>query len=69
MSDDQVCLTQWIVDELHDVVGRKWPSRMGALDELLSSLEFILMPEATSGISIRDRKDQPILDAAVSGGA
>ena len=68
MSDDCLYLTQWILDELHEVVARKWPFRLPALDALLTSLDYSLLPSASSGVEIRDRNDQPILDSAIAGG-
>jgi putative PIN family toxin of toxin-antitoxin system len=67
VADEQLVLTDWILDEARDVVGRKWPDRLPALGQLLADLEYELLPIGTSGIVIRDLKDQPILDAAIAG--
>ncbi|HEX4400129.1 MAG TPA: putative toxin-antitoxin system toxin component, PIN family [Galbitalea sp.] len=65
---EQLVLTQWILDELGDVVGRKWPDRLGALELFLSTVGYELLAVGSSGVQIRDVDDQPILDAAISAG-
>ena len=67
IAEEHLVLTQEILDEARDVVLRKWPDRLAALEQLLASLDYELPPAGTSDITIRDAKDQPILDAAILG--
>lgn len=67
-SEERVMLTEWIVQEARDVVGRKWPDLIPALDVFLQAVAYEVLPVASSGIQIRDPEDQPILDAAIAGG-
>ena len=67
LSDDHVVLTQWIIDEAHAVVTRKWPDRLESLERFIFSLEYDIIDSLPSGVTIRDSKDQPILDAAITG--
>lgn len=32
INTDRIVLTDWILDELHDVIGRKWSDRLPALN-------------------------------------
>lgn len=67
LSSDRLVLTDWIIDELHEVVGRKWPDRLPALDAFLDAIPFELAaPTDVSPTTMRDLNDQPILDAAVA---
>lgn len=66
LDEHRLVLTQWIIDELHEVVDRKRPDLLGALDELLSELQYELASPGKSGIGIDDPDDQPILDAALA---
>lgn len=68
IDTEQLVLTEWILGELRDVVGRKWPDRLSALDGFLSSTGYELLGVGSPGVEIRDVDDQPILDAAISGG-
>jgi len=66
IGEERLALTQQILDEAQDVVGRKWPDRITALNELLAALDYELLHASPSSIMIRDPHDQPILDAALS---
>jgi hypothetical protein len=65
IESDQLLLTQWILDELHDVIGRKWPTRVGSLDLFLDTIGYEVLGAGLPGVEIRDVKDQPILDSAL----
>jgi len=67
-AEQHLALTRQVIDESRDVVSRKWPHLLGALDQFLTSLEYDLLPVGASGMVIRDATDQPILDAAISAG-
>ncbi len=67
IETDQLVLTQWILDELRDVVGRKWADRLPALDLFLATIGYELLGTGVPGVEVRDVNDQPILDAAISG--
>ena len=65
--EEQVVLTQYIIDEARDVVTRKWPALLDVLNTLLDAISSDVLPESTCGVARRDAKDQPILDAAIGG--
>ena len=65
-AEQRLALTRQVIDESRDVVARKWPHLLSALDHFLADLECDLLPAASSGMVIRDATDQPILDAAIS---
>ncbi|OUZ08669.1 putative toxin-antitoxin system toxin component, PIN family [Aeromicrobium sp. PE09-221] len=69
LAGERLALTQWIIDELHEVVSRKRPDLLPALDTLLASIEYELaepdQPDS-EGLAIADVDDQPILDAALA---
>jgi uncharacterized protein len=67
VTEEHLVLTDWVLEEARDVIGRKWPDRLEALDLLLAGLSYELLPVAAPSILIRDRDDQPILDAAIAG--
>ena len=64
---EQLVLSDWILDELRDVVERKWPERLSVLETFIAVSEFELVPAGASVIDMRDAADQPILDAAITG--
>jgi putative PIN family toxin of toxin-antitoxin system len=54
------------LDELRDVLNRKAPSHLPAAEELLADLVYERIPSSSHREkSIRDIKDQPILNAAI----
>ena len=62
-------LCDHIVAELRDVVARKRPDLLGALDALLAQLPYDLaVAPQKPDTRIQDPKDQPILNAAVMAG-
>jgi len=69
VSHHELVLPSYVVDELKDVVNRKFPQMAGALDEFLTTLSFTLayspriMP--TGLFEIRDISDAPILYTAI----
>lgn len=66
LDEHRLVLTEWIIDELHEVVTRKRPDLLPALDDLLAALDFELAGPGERGIPIADPDDQPILDAALA---
>lgn len=62
----RLVLTRWIIDELHEVVGRKRPDLLPALEGLLEGIDYELAEPGRPGVLISDPDDQPILDAAVA---
>jgi predicted nucleic acid-binding protein len=52
--------------ELREVVLRKRPDLLPALEDLLTLIDPEIAPPGTSSVSIADPADQPILDAAIS---
>ena len=69
VSHHELVLPSYVVDELKDVVGRKFPKMASTLDEFLTTLSFTLayspklMP--TGLFKIRDVSDAPILYTAI----
>lgn len=61
---------EWSIDELRRVYNRKFPNRIGSLNQFLAmvaiSIEIIPTPvdEVPDEVKIRDIKDRPILRAA-----
>ena len=54
------------ITELREVVKRKKPDKLPDIDILLSELSYTLIPAVHSRLfTIRDVKDQPILNAAI----
>lgn len=69
ISHHQLVLPSYVVDELKDVVNRKFPKMANALDEFLTTLSFTLAysPAAIPPglFEIRDPADAPILYTAI----
>lgn len=66
LSSEHLVLTQWIIDELHEVIARKRPDLTAPLDTFLSGVNYeMAVPTATEEL-IADQDDQPILDAAIA---
>ncbi len=68
VTEERLVLTEWVLAEARDVVSRKWPDRAPALEALFSALDAEMLPLGSSGFLIRDAADQPIVDAAITGG-
>ncbi|WP_460834771.1 PIN domain-containing protein [Nocardioides hungaricus] len=68
IDEHELVFTQWVLDELHRVVGEKRPDLLPALDELLSGLDYELVEpaNAAAAVVISDPNDQAILDAAIA---
>lgn len=62
LAAHRLVLTQWVLDELHDVVERKWPARHPALETFLGEIDYELAEPGAPSVSISDPDDQPILD-------
>ena len=69
VSHHELVLPTYVVDELRDVINRKFPTVINDLDEFLTTLSFTLAytPRKTpTGLfEIRDIADAPILYTAV----
>jgi len=61
----------YVLDELRDVVKRKWPARIKAIERFIhdAALETVETPPASELFcpNIRDPKDQSVLAEAISG--
>jgi len=62
----RLVLTRWVLDELDEVVERKWPDRQQALDEFLGGIDYELAGPGDPSVPISDPDDQPTLDAAIA---
>ena len=58
-------LCDHIVSECYDVVKRKFPQHLFALDKLFASLGYELVATPRTGLMMADPKDAPILNAAI----
>jgi predicted nucleic acid-binding protein len=68
VSQEHLVTTEYVLAEARDVVDRKWPEHRDVLEALLAAISYDVLPLATSGVEVRDAKDQPILDAAIVAG-
>lgn len=69
-ADHQILLCTYVVDELKDVVSRKFPAKSGDIDWFLQSFPFTLVytPEQFDQAAypgIRDIADLPVLVSAI----
>ena len=69
VSCHELVLSSYVVDELRDVINRKFPKMIGEMDEFLTALSFTLVysPQTvpTGLFEIRDIEDAPILYTAI----
>ena len=69
VSHHELVLASYVVDELKDVIARKFPTKVVALDEFLTALSFTLVysPQVMPAElpKIRDVADTPILYTAI----
>ena len=67
--EHQLVLSQYIVEELKEVVRRKFPDKIGITDTLLAKMnyEFVYTPDILDEtlFEIRDAKDYPVLYTAI----
>ena len=66
LDEHRLVLSRWVIDELHEVVERKWPERGPALEGFFLELDYDLAEPSDPRVPISDPKDQPILDAAIA---
>lgn len=67
--EHQLVLSSYIVEELKDVVNRKFPSKVEVVDKLLAKMnyEYVYTPDILDEtlFEIRDVKDYPVLYTAI----
>lgn len=67
--EHQLVLSSYIVEELKDVVRRKFPGKTRVIDTLLAKMdyEYVYTPDILDDIifQIRDAKDYPVLYTAI----
>ncbi|MCI8308604.1 MAG: putative toxin-antitoxin system toxin component, PIN family [Lachnospiraceae bacterium] len=67
--EHQLVLSSYIVEELKEVVRRKFPDKIGITDTLLAKMnyEFVYTPDILDKtlFEIRDAKDYPVLYTAI----
>lgn len=65
----QLVLSSYIVDELKDVVRKKFPDKVGVVDMLLAKMnyEYVYIPDILDEtlFEISDAKDYPVLYTAI----
>lgn len=66
LAEERLVLSQWILDELHEVIGRKRPDLLNALEALLEGIDYHTATPGEASGDIADPDDKPILDAALS---
>lgn len=68
-TEHQLVLSSYIVEELKDVVRRKFPNKVGVIDTLLAKMnyEYVYTPDILDEtlFEIRDVKDYPVLYTAI----
>ena len=68
-TEHQLVLSSYIVEELKNVVRRKFPNKVGTVDTLLAKMnyEYVYTPDILDEtlFEIRDVKDYPILYTAI----
>lgn len=68
-EEHRLVLSSFVVDELHSVVERKFPTKAYAVDTLLSAMgyELVYTPREIRQdlFTIRDAKDYPVLYTAI----
>ena len=69
LDEHRLVLSRWVIDELHEVVERKWPERGPALEGFFLELDYDLAEPGDPSVPISDPMDQPILDAAIAAAA
>jgi putative PIN family toxin of toxin-antitoxin system len=68
-ENHELILCDRIISESYDVAKRRFPDKIIALDDFYAQLRYELVPAPRTGqIQIRDIKDQPILNAAITYG-
>ncbi len=69
VSNHELVLSTYVVDELRDVIARKFPAKAADLDEFLTTLSFTLAyspQNVQPGLfEIRDICDYPVLYTAI----
>lgn len=66
-ENSELILCDHIIDECYDVAKKRFPQKLSVLDDVFAKLRYELVPAPRScEIKIRDIKDQPILNAAVT---
>lgn len=67
--EHRLVLSSYIVEELKDVVKRKFPDKVGVVDTLLAKMnyEYVYTPDKLDDtlFEIRDIKDYPVLYTAI----
>lgn len=67
--DHTLVISSYVIEELHKVVERKFPSKVDIIENLLSrmSYELVYTPKNITGtlVSIRDAKDYPVIYTAI----
>ncbi|TAK69210.1 MAG: putative toxin-antitoxin system toxin component, PIN family [Actinomycetota bacterium] len=66
LQEHRLVRTEWVIAELREVVGRKRPDLVPALERFLSSIDYELVSPGDTAVAISDPDDQPILDAATA---
>ncbi len=68
-TEHQLVLSSYIVEELKDVVRRKFSTKVGVVDTLLAKMnyEYVYTPDILDEtlFEIRDTKDYPVLYTAI----
>ena len=69
-EEHQLFLSSYTMQEVEDVVKRKWPARMPVMERFLRNLSYVLVRTPSvdildEDIYIRDTKDYPVLASAI----
>lgn len=65
-TNNELILCDYIVNECYDVAKRRFPTKIQVLDKLFAILHYELVAAPRfSQVTMRDVKDQPILNTAI----
>lgn len=70
-QDHELVLSSYVIDEMYEVIRRKWPNHVVALDRFFAAIPFEIehTPEILPDhgwFSIRDPKDEKVLYSAIT---
>lgn len=66
-NNHDLILCDYIINECYTVAKRRFPNKIDVLDDLFAQMRYELVAAPRTGeIIIRDVKDQPILNAAIT---
>ncbi|MCL2188231.1 MAG: putative toxin-antitoxin system toxin component, PIN family [Defluviitaleaceae bacterium] len=65
-KNHRLVLCDYILMECRKVITNKFPHLIAGFEKILTTYDYEIAPAPTDGISMRDPKDIPILNAAIN---